>query len=116
MSDFDLNALLAVLAGLALRFGIPLLLTGLAAWGLRRLDRRWQLEAESRRPAALGLGAAALEVRCWETMECEVEARESCPAFARPETPCWQVFRETNGFLPRSCLGCDVFLNAPARL
>jgi hypothetical protein len=116
MSDLDWNALLAVVMGLTLRFGIPLLLTAAAAWGLRTLDRRWQLQAEHRRPSPLGLGAAASEVRCWETSDCPAEKREGCPAYARPETPCWQVFRELNGFLPKDCLGCDVFLNAPARL
>lgn len=116
MSDIDLNSVLAVALGLALRFGVPILFTALVALGLRRLDRRWQQDAEHRRPAALGLGAAAVEVRCWEKTDCPDEKRRGCPAFARPATPCWQVFREMNGFLPKTCLGCDVFLTAPVRL
>jgi hypothetical protein len=116
MGDLDLNAILAVLAGLSLRFGIPLLLTGLAAWGLRRLDLRWQHAAEHRAPGAVGVGAAPLEIRCWETMDCPPERRSNCPALAQAGTPCWQVFRQMNGFLPKNCLGCEVFLNAPARL
>lgn len=116
MGGFDWNAVLAVVMGLTLRFGIPLLLTALAAWGLRRLDQHWQLQAEHNRPAPLGLGAAVAEVRCWETSVCPPEKRDGCPAYSRPETPCWQVLRELNGFLPKDCLRCEVFLNAPARL
>lgn len=115
MSEFDLNALLAVVVGLLLRFGIPILFTLLAAYGLRRLDQRWKLESEHVRPAPLGLGAAPVEVRCWEQSDCPTDKREGCPAFARPAEPCWQVFREMSGELSSGCLRCDVFLNAPAR-
>jgi hypothetical protein len=115
MSDLDLNALLAIVLGLLIRFGIPILLTVLAAWGLRRLDRRWQLQSEHLRPAPLGLGAAPAEVRCWEQSDCPQAKREACPAYSRPSVPCWQVFREKTGTLSAGCLSCDVFLNAPAR-
>jgi hypothetical protein len=115
MNGIDLQAVYVMVVGLLIRFGIPILLTGLAAWGLRRLDRRWQQQSEHIRPAPLGLGAAPAEVRCWEQTDCPADKREGCPAYARPTTPCWQVFREATGYLPTSCLGCDVFLNAPAR-
>jgi hypothetical protein len=115
MNDLDLHALLAVGLGLLIRFGIPILLTVLAAWGLRRLDRRWQLESEHIRPAPLGVGAAPAEVRCWEQTDCSEDKREACPAYARPSVACWQVFREKTGYLSTGCLGCEVFLNAPAR-
>lgn len=114
--DLDLNTLLAVVLGLTIRFGVPLLFTGLAAWALRRLDRRWQSQAEHLRPKPLGIGAAPAETRCWETMDCPDENRIGCPAYARPGSACWQVFRELTGLLPERCLGCDVFLNAPVRL
>jgi len=115
MNDLDLSALLAIGLGLLIRFGIPILLTGLAAWGLRRLDQRWQLQSEHIRPAPLGVGAAPLEVRCWEQTDCPEDKRQACPAHARPSVPCWQVFREQAGVLSTGCLGCEVFLNAPAR-
>jgi hypothetical protein len=63
MNDLDLSELLAVVLGLLIRFGIPLLLTVLAAWGLRRLDQHWQRESEHVRRAPLALGAASAEVR-----------------------------------------------------
>jgi hypothetical protein len=115
MNDLDLSALLAIGLGLLIRFGIPILLTGLAAWGLRRLDQRWQRQSEHIRPAPLGVGAAPAEVRCWEQADCPEAKREACPAYARPSVPCWQVFREQTGTLSTGCLVCGVFLNAPAR-
>ncbi len=40
----------AVLSGLfVLRLGIPLAIMILISWGLGRLDRRWQAEAEAQR-------------------------------------------------------------------
>jgi len=115
MNEFTLNAVFAVLLGLLIRFGLPILFTGLAAWGLRRLDQRWKAEAENLRPAPLGLGAAPAEVRCWELSDCPPEKRDSCPAYSRPSVPCWQVFRELDGNLASGCLRCDVFRSAPAR-
>jgi hypothetical protein len=115
MNEFDLDVLLTIVIGLTLRFGVPLLLTVLVAWGLRLLDRRWQQQAEHIRPAPLGLGAAPAEVRCWETTDCRPDKRESCPAFARPAVPCWQVFRQQTGMLMKPCLSCEVFLHAPVR-
>ena len=115
MNDLDLNGLLAIAFGLLVRFGIPILVTGLAAWGLRRMDQRWQMQSEHIRPTPLGLGAAPAEVRCWEQTDCAKAKRDACPAFARPSVPCWQVFRAQTGTLSTDCLGCEVFLNAPAR-
>jgi len=40
----DLNAVAALLIGVLIRFGIPILITALVVWSLRRLDARWQAE------------------------------------------------------------------------
>jgi hypothetical protein len=111
-----LNALGAFLAGLLLRYGIPFALTGLLAWLLRQLDARWQAEAERERRRLSAVGADMRQVRCWETLHCPPERRETCPAYAHPETPCWQVFRDRDGRLREACLSCDVFLEAPVLL
>ncbi|OGO71204.1 MAG: hypothetical protein A2Z37_07190 [Chloroflexi bacterium RBG_19FT_COMBO_62_14] len=110
----ELTALIAVLTGLVVRFGIPLGLTALAAWGLRRLDAHWQAEGETLRQRAHSLGAAGHQVRCWEIRDCPAEERESCLAYGRADVPCWQVFRETGGRLPEPCLTCHVFRDVPA--
>jgi hypothetical protein len=107
-----LEILGAFLAGLLLRFGIPLAVTVLLAWGLRRMDSRWREEARLRQAGAVG--AALRQVRCWEDKACPPERRESCPAYPQPETPCWQVFRAQDGRLREACLSCEVFLEAPA--
>lgn len=105
------EGLVAVLTGIVLRIGLPIGVTALAAWALRRLDRRWQREAElvvrAPRPAA-----AVTEVRCWKVRGCAESMRETCPAYPRPGTPCWQVFRELGGRLPEPCLDCEVFREA----
>src|SRR3972149_9919839 len=99
MNDLDLSALLAIGLGLLIRFGITILLTGLAAWSLRRLDQRWQRQAEHIRHAPLGVGAAPAEVRCWEQADCPEAKREACPAYARPSVPGSRAVRGRTGTL-----------------
>jgi len=47
-----LEAIGVTLIGLVVRFGIPIVLTILIVMWLRRLDARWQLEANQTRPRA----------------------------------------------------------------
>ena len=103
----------AVITGLLLRFGLPVLATGSAAWILTRLDRRWQAEAELVRVSRNSMGAAFNEVRCWEVCDCETEKRTACHAYQQQETPCWQVFRNEKENLKNECLTCPVFVEAP---
>lgn len=106
-----MTVFILVLGGV-LRLGVPLALTILLAWWLRRLDARWQREGEvlqaqrARRPA--------LTPPCWETRNCPPERRAACPAFTQTETPCWQIFRDPRGELRATCLDCNVFRGAPA--
>lgn len=107
-----LEAFGALLVGLLLRLGIPLVVTALGIIWLHRLDERWQREASQRRERAAA--AAVPQARCWEQRGCPPERRAICPAYARPELPCWQVFRGANGRLQEACLDCDIFKQAPA--
>jgi hypothetical protein len=109
-----LATLATFLIGLILRLGIPLGLTALVAWGLRRLDARWQAEGEELRRRAIPLGAAARWVRCWEAHDCPRTDKENCPAYGRTDAPCWQVFREIDGRLREPCLSCHLFRDLPA--
>ncbi|HLF27633.1 MAG TPA: hypothetical protein VJG32_14960 [Anaerolineae bacterium] len=102
------------LAGMALRFAIPLGLTILAVWWLRRLDARWQAEAKQQRVRILNADEIARYPRCWETRHCPPERMAACPAYAQPDVACWQVFRSASGRLKEDCLDCAVFHNAPA--
>ncbi len=102
-----LNALLAVALGLVLRIGIPMAVTAGVVYLLRCLDQRWQREA------AFMTTVAPTGKPCWEVKGCAEEKRKKCPAAAQPEVPCWQVFRSRDGRLRESCLGCDMFRQAP---
>lgn len=100
--------IVAILIGLLLRLGAPIGVMALLAWWLKRLDARWQREAEAAR-ASRRLPAAGPP--CWDQRGCPPERRSVCPAFLRPEEPCWQHFRATDGQLRESCLVCQVFRN-----
>ena len=102
-----MNSALTVVLGLILRIGIPLGATILVIFLLRRLDKRWQASALSV-PVVASAGKP-----CWEVKGCNEEKKKGCPAAARPEIPCWQVFRTKNGVMKENCLGCNVFRLAP---
>lgn len=102
----DTNPLFVIVIGLVLRFAIPLLITALAVAFLRKLDARWQAEAEN----------IPLDVempKCWVIKNCALEERAQCEAVFS-NAPCWQVRRLPNGYLREECLDCEVFYKAPA--
>ena len=107
-----LNALAVVLLGILVRFVLPIALTLLVIWFFRKLDAKWQLEAQQQMRARLTL-AAANHTPCWQQRQCSEERRAACPAFQSSHLPCWQVFRDKEGRLREACLECDVFLAAP---
>lgn len=98
--------------GLCLRFGIPLALTAVLVWWLRRIDLRWQAKAEEAHWAQVSTAALALP-HCWEVRNCPPELRDRCPAYLRSEAPCWQVMRQMTGRMPARCFDCKVFRDAP---
>jgi hypothetical protein len=102
-----MNSILLVLFGMLLRIGIPVAVTILVISLLSRLDRRWQKQS-----MALPVVPAGTQP-CWESKGCSEEKRKGCPAAAKLDVPCWQVFRSRNGTLRENCLGCDVFRQAP---
>ena len=102
-----LTPLFAVIAGFALRLAIPIAITAIAIYFLRRLDIRWQAEAEAQL-----LQPVVEKPKCWEVHNCPPEKRETCAGY-QSEQPCWQAFREENGYLQERCLGCNVFREAP---
>jgi len=101
----DLASMAAILVGIATRLAIPILVTTLAVYFLRRLDARWQAEGQL-------LPVKVNKPACWETMGCSLAQRKTCPGFASA-LPCWQARRTTSGYLREECLSCKVFLKAP---
>lgn len=103
----DVIALFAVIAGFALRLAIPIAITAIAIFFLRRLDRQWQAEAEEQL-----LLPVVEKTKCWEIKGCSAEMRATCIGY-KSEQPCWQAYRQENGYLQERCLGCNVFREAP---
>ncbi len=101
-----------VVAGFLLRFGVPLVITALLAWLLRRLDSRWQAEAEAME-VTHWVGSKEQRLACWEARNCALSERRQCPAYQQPEMPCWHSFRDGNGALKEECLACELFLGMP---
>lgn len=96
---------LYILLGLLLRLALPIAGTLLIVLLLRKLDARWQAEAE--------LQTIPIEKsECWKVKGCSPEQIQNCSASKSP-LPCWQVNRLPNGYLHEGCLSCPVFLNAP---
>jgi len=102
-----ITAIFAVVTGIALRLAIPIAITAIAIYFLRRLDNRWQAEAEEQL-----LLPVVEKTKCWEIHNCTAEMRKTCIGY-QSDQPCWQAFREETGYLKESCLGCDVFKEAP---
>ncbi len=47
--------------------------------------------------------------KCWEAKGCKPEARSRCPAFLKPQLPCWQATLTQSGKLRPQCLACPQF-------
>lgn len=116
--DPRLEATLLLLTGSVFRIGVPLLLTVLLVLFLRSLDARWKEESSQLKPEGAGrqFWVETSQTPCWDVHHCTPERRESCPAHAHQEVPCWQVFRSPDGPLKEACLDCAVFRNAPIPL
>lgn len=99
-------SLLALIAGLLVRLAIPIALTALLIFFLRKLDARWQKEAQT--PELV-----IQKPECWKIKGCPPERVANCTG-ARSPLPCWQAFRLPNGYLREECLSCKVFTEAPA--
>ena len=104
-----LTTVFTMIIGILLRVIIPVAVTVLIIAILKRLDERWKREADQGGPTVVKVG----NIGCWDINNCPLKNREQCLAFAHPDKPCWQVFREEGGRLQEQCIGCDVFKHAP---
>ncbi|HSG44589.1 MAG TPA: hypothetical protein VLA72_15680 [Anaerolineales bacterium] len=99
-----ITSLIVFLAGLLLRLAIPIAVTAVLIYGLRKLDARWQAEAQ--------IPIQVEKPKCWEIKGCAPEDVKNCIAGQSP-MPCWQAYRLPNGYLRDECLSCEVFRHAP---
>lgn len=100
----SITSFLALLAGLLLRLAIPIAVTAIFIFLLRKLDAHWQSEAQ--------VLALVEKPKCWEIKGCSPEQMENCIA-GQSSMPCWQTYRLSNGYLREECLSCEVFRKAP---
>jgi len=104
-----------LILGFILRLGIPIGITLLLSWGLKRLDAKWR--AESLAEAQLNTkvldqpSEAYLAGPCWTIVNCAPAKRESCPVYQDPDMPCWE-YRRTNGNYAKKCTTCTVWQQA----
>jgi hypothetical protein len=103
---------IGVAIGFVLRIGIPVGITLMVVYVLRRLDRVWQRDAERLLAELDVTEQLGMVLPCWEIMDCDPKNRADCPAYQDREKPCWQTFREDTGRLKEECLACQLFRNA----
>lgn len=99
------------------RLGLPIL----ASFGLAYVYDKWAARRDAERATALRNAAieAALRAsdtgfpvqaeRCWELKGCSPETRAGCPAYLRPNIPCWMALQLDTGRLNDRCLECELF-------
>lgn len=106
-----LRSLAATIVLLALRLGVPVLVTLLVSYLLARLDEKWQAEELARSPAGQR-GILREPPRCWEIKGCDPAQSANCPVRRLRPLPCWLAQRRLTGRIPDQCFGCPVFANA----
>lgn len=108
----------AVIVGMfILRLGVPLAITLVVAYFLRRLDAKWQAEAWAEWEASQAQETPTAEARqlqagkqpCWSLKGCAETDRANCAAPKQPDIPCWLARRRSEGRLPAACYNCALF-------
>jgi hypothetical protein len=98
-----ITSLLAILGGLLLRLAIPVTITAGLITLLRKLDARWQVEAQL--PVLVENRNAGRSKA--------VRLNRSKTASASSPLPCWQAYRLPNGYLREECLSCQSLWTHP---
>ncbi len=131
----SVTEILYIVGLFVLRLGIPLAITLVIAYFLRRLDTKWEDEARSEQeagrvtreveekeavsvplahmpsPAPIPAALDSYGKPCWEiNKECNSTKMEHCPAYHDPSIPCWQARRQVEGRIPVECYHCEIFL------
>lgn len=108
-----MGGIVAVVGMFILRLGVPLAITLVVGYWLRRLDVKWEAEAIAHRkqeelPAELKALKAA-EPPCWEIKGCDKASRAQCPACKFWDIPCWAARLRATGRIPTDCYSCGFF-------
>jgi hypothetical protein len=105
-----METLMTVFVGIGVRIFVPVTVTALLVFFLGKLDARWKAEAQLQMATS---HLAVSQKPCWEVRGCSEKGKKNCKAYANPNVPCWQTFRNRNGNLREGCLDCSVFHDAP---
>jgi hypothetical protein len=97
---------LVFVLGLLIRVALPLAITALIAYALHRLDIRWQAEAKREQQQLVHHEIPCLKEQGISAEQMKLRAMMS-------GDPCWQMYRQPNGYLRETCLDCEVFRSAP---
>ena len=100
-----LTTLLVLCTSLLLRLALPITITLVLVYFLRKLDSRWQAEAKLQ-------PMYVQKPECWKIKGCPLERQKNCIA-RTSSLPCWQMLRLPNGYLREECISCKVFIDAP---
>ena len=46
---------------------------------------------------------------CWDVKQCPAELKATCPAYAKPELPCWLAIQMKTGHLRDQCFECNFY-------
>jgi len=96
---------IAVVIGFILRLGIPILITLLICWGLKRLDAHWQRQEANERFQQMPVS----QHTCWNIRNCPPEKKNSCTVYQSGfQTPCWEQCSQ-DGLMQPACLKCVVW-------
>ena len=106
-----------VFALFVLRIGVPLALAiAVGRWLERKLRPQDAKEAGGRKGARIiqfpGLKSASgivREAHCWDVKQCDPALRAQCPAYRRPELPCWLAAQAAEGKFRDKCSTCDLY-------
>lgn len=102
-----------------LRLGVPLAIIVLIGYGLRKLDAKWQAEAQARLEAEQAATQeksepdlefyTVIDPPCWVQKNCPDTLVSKCPAFQNRSIPCWMAWYRAEGRIPDRCYGCKLF-------
>ena len=102
-----------------LRLGVPLAIIMLIGYGLRKLDAKWQAEAQAQLEAEQAAKQhkaepdlefyTVIDPPCWVQKNCPETIKLGCPALRAPDIPCWMARYRAEGAIPDKCYACKLF-------
>lgn len=104
---------LVIVGMFALRLGVPVLLTIAICHVLDRLSVKRAAQIGAQRQARLRAapheGKLVRQLQCWEIKRCEEATRAECPAYKRPNLPCWLALQLAGCQLSDECKSCSMY-------